>query len=270
MDREVTEKLATIESEITIDGHTFAIKQIFHKENSQSTDLIFLHEGLGCIELWRDFPESICASTGLNGIVYDRLGHGKSGPLPHPRTPSYLHDEALKYLPRILEKTNCTSPLFIGHSDGGTIALLFAAYHPQKTAGLITEAAHIFVEDITIKGIQTAIDTYESGKLRNGLAKYHADKTDALFYGWAHTWLSSEFRSWNIKEELKTITSPAFIIQGEDDEYGTEAQVDGIVTTIKGKARKRMVPDCGHVPHFQARSVVSDEINSFIHSIVDR
>jgi len=261
--------LQTKETFVTIDRHNYAVKFIHPPNKRTSPVLVFLHEGLGCIELWRDFPEQVCTGTGLPAIVYDRLGHGKSDPLAQHRTPRYLHDEALKYLPPFLEKNGIDKPFFIGHSDGGTIALLYAANYPDKTAGLITGAAHVFVEDITVQGIQRAVEAYESGKLKKGLSKYHGDKTDALFYGWAHTWLSPEFRNWNIVDELKTVTSPSLIIQGVDDEYGTEAQVDAIVNNVPAKSEKLMIPDCGHVPHLQAGDVVKERMVEFVKKVMN-
>ncbi len=267
MDKEVN-TLQIENTYVTVDEYRFAVKWVSPSQSAQSPVLVFLHEGLGCIDLWRYFPEQICHETGLTGLVYDRLGHGKSDPLPQRRTPRYLHDEALKYLTPILDVSGIDNPFFIGHSDGGTIALLYAAQYPDKTAGLITEAAHVFLEDITIQGIQRAVETYESGKLKKGLSKYHGDKTDALFYGWADTWLSAEFRNWNIVKELKTITAPSLIMQGDDDEYGTEAQVDAIVNTVQGDSKKHMISDCGHVPHFQARPVVLESMMEFIRNLV--
>ncbi len=267
MDREVS-SLSREETFVTVDTYRYAVKLIPGSGNHDTPVLVFLHEGLGCIDLWRDFPDQICSATGLKGLIYDRLGHGKSAPLPQRRTPRYLHDEALKYLPPFLEKNKIDNPFFIGHSDGGTIALLYAAQFPDKTTGLITEAAHVFLEDVTIKGIHRAVELYESGKMKKGLIKFHGDKADALFYGWAHTWLSPEFRTWNIVDELKTITTPSLIIQGVDDEYGTEEQVDAIVRTVKGKSEKLMIPDCGHAPHFQARDVVVKRMVKFIRKLI--
>ncbi len=255
------------ETFIKLSQHHYAVKWIYGSGDKKSPVLIFLHEGLGCIELWRDFPEQVCRDTGLTGLVYDRLGHGKSDPLPKRRSQYYLHDEALKYLPPLLEAVNIDRPVFIGHSDGGTIALLYAAHFAGKTAGLITEAAHVFLEDVTIDGIQNAVKMYETGKLKKGLTKYHGDKIDAIFYGWANTWLSPEFRNWNIVDELKNITAPSLIIQGQSDEYGTEKQVDTIVNTVQGHAEKLMIPECGHVPHFQAKDLVQEKMMRFINKV---
>ncbi len=267
MDGEIN-SLQIEDTYIKIDNHRYAVRWIGQQDETRAPVLVFLHEGLGCIKLWRDFPEQICAETGLTGIVYDRLGHGTSDPFPQRRTPHYLHDESFKYLPRFLEIINVHRPIFIGHSDGGTIALLYAAHYPDNTSGIITEAAHVFLEEVTITGIKNAVEMYESGNLKKGLKKYHGEKTDALFYGWAHTWLSPEFRNWKIIDELKNITAPSLVIQGYNDEYGTEKQVDTIVNTVRGQAEKLMIPECGHIPHFQARDLVQEKMVRFINKII--
>lgn len=269
MDGEIN-SLQIEDTYIKIDNHRYAVRWIGQQDETRSPVLVFLHEGLGCIKLWRDFPEQVCTKTGLTGIVYDRLGHGNSDPLPQRRMPNYLHGEALKYLPPLLEKIKVDRPIFIGHSDGGTIALLYAAHFPDRTSAVITEAAHVFLEDVTILGIQNAVELYESGKLKKGLTKYHSDKTDAIFYGWAHTWLSPEFKNWNIVDDLINITAPSLIIQGDDDEYGTEKQVDTIVNTAKGESEKLMISGCGHVPHFQAKDLVIRKMVEFISTVLSR
>lgn len=256
--------LRTEESFITVHSHRISMKWIYGETSPVSPVLVFLHEGLGSITMWRDFPEQICTETGLTGVVYDRPGHGDSDPLPQHRTPGYLHDEALKYLPLFLEKNSIDKPLLIGHSDGGSIALLYAAHFPEKAIGIISEAAHVFLEDVSITGIQNAVDKYESANLKKGLIKFHGDKTDAVFYGWAQTWLSPEFRKWNIVDEIKNITAPSLIIQGEEDEYGTGKQVDAIVNNVRGESEKYIIPGCGHVPHFQARDLVTEKMIEFI------
>lgn len=255
------------ESFITIQSNRLAMRWIYGRKHRTSPVLVFLHEGLGSIRMWRDIPEQLCTETGLTGVVYDRRGHGNSDPLPQHRTPGYLHEEALKYLPLFLEKNAIDKPLFIGHSDGGSIALLYTAHFPEKTVGVISEAAHVFLEDISITGIENAVEMYESGSLKKSLTKYHSDKTDAVFYGWAHTWLSPEFRDWNIVNELKSITAPSLIIQGTEDEYGTEKQVDAIVNNVSGESEKFMIPGCGHVPHFQARDLVTAKMIESIHTL---
>ena len=188
--------------------------------------LVFLHEGLGSIGQWRDFPEKLCEKTGCPALVYDRCGHGTSDPLTESRRPDYLHDEALLSLPEVLKQCVIDKPIFIGHSDGGSIAIIYAGTYPQKVTGIITEAAHVFVEDVTVDGIKRAVEVYESTDLRTRLARFHGSNTELMFRGWADIWLSPEFRDWNIENYLPNVTCPLLAVQGRDDEYGTPVQVE--------------------------------------------
>jgi len=226
--------------------------------------LVFLHEGLGSIGQWRDFPDKICARTGCPALVYDRWGYGGSDPLTQHRKPDYLHDEALLSLPEVLKQCAIDKPIFIGHSDGGSIAIIYAGTYPQRVTGIITEAAHVFVEDVTVAGIKRAAEVYESTDLKTRLAKFHGSNTDLMFRGWADIWLSPEFRNWNIEEYLPHITCPLLGIQGKDDEYGTPAQVEAIVRKVTGPARASMIENCGHIPHLQAREKVFTDMVDFI------
>ena len=230
--------------------------------------LVFLHEGLGSIGQWRDFPACLSIMTGLPALVYERWGYGSSDALNIPRTVLYLHDEALISLPQVLEQVNINDAILIGHSDGGSIALIFSAIHGNKVRGIITEAAHVFVEDVTIAGIRQAAELYETTDLKYRLHKFHKNNTDSMFRAWADTWLAPWFRNWNIEEYLSRITCPLLIIQGEDDEYGTRAQVESIISQAGGPAEGFIVSDCGHVPHHQARESVLNEMTRFISSLV--
>ncbi len=218
--------------------------------------LVFLHEGLGCIELWRDFPARLCACLGLRGLVYDRVGYGGSDPLKAPRTPRYLHEQAEEVLPQVLAASGIAAPVLFGHSDGGTIALLFAAAFPDRPRALVVEAAHVFVEERSLAGIRSAVAAYRHGDLAARLARYHGDKTDATFWAWAATWLSPPFRDWNIEAELRRISAPTLVIQGEADEYGTQLQVEAICRGVAGPAEAHLLPQCAHVPHLQAQQQV--------------
>lgn len=210
--------------------------------------LVFLHEGLGCVSMWKDFPQRLCAALGAPGLTFDRLGYGKSSPLGKPRSVHYMHEYALNELPFVLSRVIPEQDYFlIGHSDGGSIALLHAAEQPAHLRGIITEAAHVFVEPETLAGIRAAVDAYQAGKLR-GLEKYHALKTDSIFKAWAETWLSAWFAAWNIEYALPSIRVPALILQGADDQYGTAAQVESIVEKTLG-ARSALIENCAHAPH---------------------
>jgi pimeloyl-ACP methyl ester carboxylesterase len=233
-------------------------------DSASNTSLVFLHEGLGSIAQWRDFPERLCLKTGLPGMVYERGGYGKSDSPERPRTPYYLHEEALDVLPELLHELGIMRPVLIGHSDGGSIALIFASAFPDRVKAVVTEAAHVFVEDITLEGIRKAAAVYEGTNLREQLQKYHGEKTDAMFRAWSETWLSDEFRSWNLEEYLPGIKCPLLVIQGEDDEYGTPAQVAAIVSKVSGPAEPLIIPGCGHIPHHQAKEKVVEAMANFI------
>ncbi len=250
---------------IVVDGHRLAAEFI---EPAAGPVLIFLHEGLGSIGQWRDFPAQLSEATGLPALVYDRWGYGKSAPFKGKRGISYLHDEALRSLPDLVNRLDIEKAFLIGHSDGGTIALIYAAVHPEKVLGVITEAAHVFVEEIGLKGIHQAVRMYETADLRKRLHRYHGDNTESVFRGWSDTWLSLEFRNWNVEEYLPKITVPVLAIQGADDEYGTPAQVEAIAGQVSGRAESLLIPGCGHIPHHQARERILAEMKRFISSII--
>jgi pimeloyl-ACP methyl ester carboxylesterase len=212
--------------------------------------LVFLHEGLGCTAMWKDFPQRLCALAGCPGLVYDRLGYGLSDPLAGKRSVLYLHEYTLVELPAVLARLLQGRPyIVIGHSDGGSIALLHGATQPAGLLGVVTEAAHVFVEEVTLDGIRTALRAWEAGKLR-GLERYHGDKTATIFHAWADTWLTPAFAQWNIESVLASIACPVLALQGEGDQYGTEAQLASIAAHAP-RARRQMLPDCGHAPHLE-------------------
>ena len=251
-------------------GHRLRARRLSHPRGSRakaSPVLVFLHEGLGCIKLWRDFPAALVEATGLDGLIYDRWGHGKSAPLEVRRTHRYLHDEAFDSLPEVLQQCGVEDAILIGHSDGGTIALLYAARYSQGLRGIITEAAHVFVEEVTLEGIRETVKHYDSGDLKERLARYHGDNTETLFWAWADTWLDPGFRDWNVESYLPPVTAPLLAIQGVDDEYATRAQVDAIVGQVSGAARPLLVPKCGHTPHRQARDLVLQAMAAFIETL---
>jgi len=225
--------------------------------------LVFLHEGLGCAAMWKDFPRRLCEMTGCPGVLYDRLGYGSSDALQHERTTHYLHRYAREELPQLLAYTIPHQPyILIGHSDGGSIALLHAAQQPAALRGIVTEAAHVFVETITLDGIRTAEQAYAHGKLR-GLSKYHGDKTEQIFLAWSRTWLTPAFADWNIEDVLPAIRCPSLILQGSEDQYGTRRQVDAIVAGISN-ARGHLIDDCGHTPHQEQAQAVLALMQAFI------
>jgi len=256
---------------VRVAGHRLRVKNIIPRNPSidkDRTTLVFLHEGLGCIELWRDFPEVLCTSTGCPGLVYDRKGYGDSDILAGPWPADYLIEESTVDLPELLKACDIDDVILIGHSDGGTIALIASATNGDKVRGIITEAAHIFVENITIEGIHKAVKSFETARLKEKLARYHKENTETIFRRWAERWLSSEYRNWNIKAYLPKITCPILVLQGEDDEYSTPAQVKGIESLVSGPVNTKLIPNCGHIPHFQARDTVLAEMTRFINSLV--
>lgn len=226
--------------------------------------IIFLHDSLGSVELWRDFPRQLGSITNCNVLVYDRQGYGKSSPFAsEERANDYLEVEA-DVLNQLIEGYGIQQPILFGHSDGGSIALIAAAKYPERMVGVVTEGAHIFVEDITLLGIRHAVDAYQTTNLKERLEKYHGHKTEAVFRAWADTWLREGFRPWNIEGLLPQIKCPVLVIQGEADEYGSLAQVDGIITQVSGVASQLIIPGVGHTPHKEAKELVLGQSAMFI------
>lgn len=225
--------------------------------------LVFLHEGLGSIAQWRDFPAALCAAANRPGIVYERFGHGRSSPPGALRTPSYLHAEAAT-LVAVLDALSVPKADLVGHSDGGSIALLAGARTPSRFGRIVTIAAHVMVEEVTLAGIRAAQLTYAGTDLRARLMRYHGEGTDALFRAWADTWLSAPFRAWNIEAELRTLTAPVLSVQGEADEYGTIDQLARIKAAVGGPCATWAVPKASHHPHLQARAEVLDRLAAFL------
>jgi pimeloyl-ACP methyl ester carboxylesterase len=247
------------------------VKLHYKRVNEEGTEgtIVFLHEALGSIEQWKDFPDLLCKKTGFEGVVYERQGYGKSSEESETRGADYLHNYALKELPQFLDSLNLKTPVVLfGHSDGGSIALIFAAHFPNSIDALITEAAHVFVEKETLEGIAPAHEAFYSTEFRDKLKKYHFQQTDSVFHGWFDTWNLPEFKHWNIEATLKNITVPTMIIQGEKDEYGTLAQVDSIENNISSKWKERLIiSEVGHVPHLKAKELVIENSARFLLSL---
>jgi pimeloyl-ACP methyl ester carboxylesterase len=231
---------------------------------SKKPTLIFLHDSLGCIALWRDFPKKLGQELNCNVIVYDRMGYGKSGPfVSNIRGLDYLEIEA-DILNDLMASWGIENAVLFGHSDGGSIALLMAAKYPDKIKGVISEGAHVFVEDITIKGIEQAVELYKKTDLKARLTKYHGNKTEAMFMAWTQTWLREDFRDWNIESYLKNIVCPVLVIQGEEDEYGTLKQVQRIVNNTVGLSQKLIIPKIGHSPHKEVPQNILEKSIAFL------
>ena len=212
--------------------------------------MVFLHEGLGSVAMWRDWPATLCRATGRPGIVYSRRGYGGSDAVPDVRgagrlKPDYMHREALEVLPALLDKLELAHPILVGHSDGGTIALIHAAH--LEALACVVMAPHVIVEDVSVSAIEQARVAYEKGDLRQRLARFHAD-VDCAFWQWNDVWLSEAFREFDIRVDCRRIVSPVLALQGANDPYGTLRQVDEIAP-IKGRFVRTLLPDCGHSPH---------------------
>ena len=227
--------------------------------------LVFLHEGLGSLAMWRDFPGRVAHATGCNALVYSRYGYGQSEPLHEDRTVRYMHDEALVALPELLARTGSARPILVGHSDGASIALIHAGGAQPPLAGLVLMAPHVMVEEISVTSIAAAKVAYETTDLRAKLGRYHAD-VDSAFWGWNRIWLDPEFRRWNIEEYLPRIVCPVLAIQGEDDEYGTMEQLRRIGQAVTD-AELVDLADCRHSPHKDQPEAVLDAITRFVDRI---
>ncbi len=231
----------------------------------EALTLVFLHEGLGCVAMWRDFPAELAAATGCGALVYSRLGYGRSDACSLPRPVSFMHAEGLNGLPELLETAGIKDCILIGHSDGGSIGIIYAGGTPAlPLRGMITEAAHVYCEAISIRSIREARERYVKGGLRKNLEKYHGPNTDCAFWGWNGAWLHSDFKRWNLEEYLPNIHVPWLAIQGEDDPYGTPAQVEAIVKQTGGETKALMLSNCGHAPHINQSEATFQAMKDFI------
>jgi pimeloyl-ACP methyl ester carboxylesterase len=236
--------------------------------DARRPELVFLHEGLGSLSMWRDFPAQVARATGCSAVVTSRYGYGRSDPLAGPRTVRYMHDEALIALPELLDVLAPDRPILVGHSDGGSIALILAGAGLRPLAGVVTLAAHVMVEDLTVASIEAANAAFETTNLRARLAPYHAD-VDSAFLGWNRIWLDPAFRAWNIEEYLPTIGCPVLAIQGEDDEYGTMEQMRRIGAKV-ADVRLLKLEACRHSPHRDQPDAVIDAITRFVDRVAER
>ena len=230
--------------------------------------LVFLHEGLGSVAQWRDWPAQLCAATGRAGWAYSRRGYGRSSPVPDVRgagrlQPDYMHGEALHVLSRLLAALGIERPVLVGHSDGATIALIHAAHH--RLTACVVMAPHLMVEDVSVRSIEQARQAFEHGPLRQRLARFH-DDVDGAFWQWNDIWLSPAFRAFDIRDECRAITAPLLAIQGLQDEYGTLAQIHELQRAVP-HARLLEVPACGHSPHRDQPAAVNAAIAAFLGSI---
>jgi pimeloyl-ACP methyl ester carboxylesterase len=228
--------------------------------------LVLLHEGLGSVGLWREFPAQLQAATGRRLIAFSRYGHGRSAPPPRPRTPAFFHEEALEVLPELLAALDVSDPVLVGHSDGASIGLIHAAHHPVTALALL--APHVFVEDICTTAIRATRETFMEGELRARMARHH-DHPDAAFWGWCDVWLDPAFADWSLEVEAGMLQAPTLLIQGADDPYGTLAQIDRIEACARGPVR-RLVLAGGHSPHLEHGPRVAEAVAAFLAEWVSR
>lgn len=230
----------------------------------QAPTLVLLHEGLGCVKLWRDFPATLQAETGCGVMAYSRFGYGGSNPIALPRPMTYMHDEATDVLPEVLDKADVRRAIVIGHSDGGSIAAIHAgATQDPRLAGLVMLAAHFFVEDLNIAAIRQIEQAYEAGDLRNRLARYHRD-VDGAFYGWNGAWLDPRFRAFDITGYLEAIRIPVLALQGDHDPYGSEEQLRVLQNHMRMPVQTRLIPGARHSPHIEAPAETLSAIVAFV------
>ena len=235
----------------------------------EAPTLVFLHEGLGSVSLWRDFPDRLAAATGCGALVYSRAGYGRSDPVALPRPVRFMHDEAA-VLGGVLDAAGVRDAVLVGHSDGASIALIHAGGAPARVRGVVLEAPHVFAEAPGLESIARIAETYRATDLRARLARHHGENVDVAFWGWNGVWLHPDFRAWNLEEFLPGIRAPVLIVQGEDDEYGTWAQVEAIQRQSGGPVEVLRVPRCGHAPHAEHPALVLAAMATFIRRILDR
>jgi len=252
---------------VNINSSEYIHYQLIEGDNTKPY-LVFLHEGLGCVEMWKDFPKELCQQTDCPGLIYDRIGYGKSSPLTTTRTIHYLHEYALKELPLILNEVIPNTPfILVGHSDGASIALIYGAQKPIHLHGIISEAGHVMVENETSLGIKQADKAWEANKL-GGLYKYHGKKTAQIFKAWTTTWLQPWFKSWNIEYLLPSLDMPILVLQGENDQYASHAQVHSIKKYSAGDVNTHIIEHSAHSPHSQAKANVLLLMSNFIRKLI--
>lgn len=257
---------SSIAIEVPVRGHLDIEYQLISAADPQAPLLIFLHEGLGSLGMWRDWPVQLCRQAGARGLVYSRYGYGQSSPRPHTErwTPDYMLEQARDDLPALLTALGLDdTPTFLfGHSDGGSIALLYAALYPERVRGIAIAAPHIFVEDHTLTAIAAVREVYQTTALRDKLARYHQDP-DSAFWAWNDAWLNPPFRDWDIRDQLPAIRCPILAIQGDHDEYASLEQITGI-RDILPHTICCVLPDCGHSPHKEQTALLNDVLSDWL------
>ena len=256
-----TEAFQKLSLTLNVCGRRLEVVRI-HGSRKGAPELVFLHEGLGSVSYWKDFPARVAEATGCPVTVYSRYGSGNSDLLTEPRGVRYMHDEALQVLPYLLTQLEIENPILVGHSDGGSIAIIYAGAH-DRVRGLVLLAPHVFVEDLSVASIAEAKVKFETTNLPEKLARHHRDAA-RTFWGWNDIWLHPEFRSWDIEEYLPRITCPALVIQGLEDQYGTMAQAEAIRRQSGGPVEVLALEDCRHSPQRDQPEKVIEALGKFV------
>jgi pimeloyl-ACP methyl ester carboxylesterase len=250
--------------EVVVSGRRLEVQRM-SGATPGAPELVFLHEGLGSISHWKDFPARVALETGCSVTVYSRYGCGNSDVLNEDRAVTYMHDEALQSLPDLLTQLHIENPILIGHSDGASIALIHAGGH-RHVRGLVLLAPHVFVEDLSVASISDAKTKFETTNLPEKLARHHRDAA-RTFWGWNRIWLHPDFRSWNIEEYLPRISCPILVIQGLDDQYGTMAQVQAIAQQAGGPVEVVPLEECKHSPQREQMDATVEAIARFVRGL---
>lgn len=258
---------------ITAGGRRLECRRIPTAAGRCGPTLVFLHEGLGCVSMWKDFPERVARASGLGALSYSRAGYGRSDPASLPRPVRYMHDEALAVLPELLARAGIEDAILIGHSDGASIAIVYAGSmatreRAARVRGLVLMAPHVFNESICVAGVRQAEEAYVHGKLRAGLARHHGEQVERAFWGWRDVWLHPEFWHWNIEEYLGGIGVPMLLIQGEDDNYGTVRQLEAIEAGAPAPVERLLLPACGHSPYRDQPQATFEATTGFIERLL--
>ena len=256
----MTERVSRTDRQVDVRGELLDCRLI--KLTPAALNLVFLHEGLGSIALWGDWPEKLALHLGMNALIYSRKGYGRSSRLDGPRRVDFMHREAFEVLPRLLEELQIDRPVLVGHSDGGSIGLLFASRPEHAVRAAVVMAPHVLVEQISVDAIKDARQAYLEGDLRRRLKRYHED-VDGAFFGWNDIWLDPEFLNWNIEAELHNIACPLLAVQGTADEYGTMQQIDLITHNVAGSIALKLA-GCRHSPHRDQSEQVIAAISQFL------
>jgi pimeloyl-ACP methyl ester carboxylesterase len=245
-------------NEVTIEAHAFG------PSPSETPTLVFLHEGLGSLAMWRDFPEALAERTGWGGFVFSRPGYGASSPAVLPRRTAYMHEDAA-FLAALFAAAEIDDPVLVGHSDGASIALIYAGGDAKpRPRALLLEAPHVFVEQLGIDSIANARDAFQTTDLATRLQRHHELPVSHVFWGWNDIWLHPDFAAWNIEGVLPNITVPTLVVQGEQDEYGTWAQVKAIEGGVRAPVTAVRLSECGHSPHKDQRHATLDAMTTFL------